>query len=68
MSFQAVEVHKPVLPVSRLVEAGHKVIFDKTNPHILLSAHEKVPMNCTGATYEINIWIPNPDFSRHHSR
>ena len=34
MSFQGVEVHKPVLAASRLFEAGHKVLFDKIDPHI----------------------------------
>ena len=29
MNFQVVKVHKPLLAVSRLVEAGHKVSFDK---------------------------------------
>ena len=34
MYFQVVEVHKPLLAVSRLVEAGHKVLFDAVDPHI----------------------------------
>ena len=29
MSFQVVTVHKPLLAVSRLVEDGHQVHFDK---------------------------------------
>ena len=32
MSFQVVELHKPFLAVSRLVEAGHKVLFNKVDP------------------------------------
>ena len=36
MTFQVVKVHKPLWAVSRLVEAGHKVHFDKDDPHILL--------------------------------
>ena len=35
MSFELVEVHEPLLAVSRLVEAGHKVLFDKVIPRIL---------------------------------
>ena len=36
MSFQAVNVHKPLLAVSRLIEAGHQVHFDKREPHVLI--------------------------------
>ena len=32
MSFQVVEVHKPLLAVSRLVDAGHRVVMDKADP------------------------------------
>ena len=64
MSFQVVEVHNPLLAVSRLIEAGHRVIFDKKDPRILLSNNEKVLMNCVGGTYEIEVWIKNPGFTR----
>ena len=64
MSFQVVKVHKPLLAVSRLVEAGHKVHFDKDGPRILLNGGEKVPMKCRDGTYEIDIWIRNPSFAR----
>ena len=38
MSFQVVEnVHKPLLAVSKLVEAGQEIIFSETNPRIVLS-------------------------------
>ena len=64
MSFQVVEVHKPLLAVSKLVSAGHKVVFDRNDPHIMLDNGEKVKMSCTGGTYEIDIWIRNPGFTR----
>ena len=41
MSFQVVEVHKPLLAVSRLVENGHNVKFNKDEPHILLSTGDQ---------------------------
>ena len=44
MSFQFVKLGKPLLAVSRLVEAGHNVRFDKEDPHILLSSGARVPM------------------------
>ena len=68
MSFQVVEVHKPLLAVSKLVECGHKVVFDKDEPHILMAGSlEKIPMTCVGGTYEIEVFIRNPGFTRPHS-
>ena len=68
MSFQVVEVHNPLLAVSRLVECGHKVIFDKEDPHILMAGSaEKIPMTCVGGTYEIEVFIRNPGFTWPHS-
>ena len=36
VSFQFVKAYRPLLSASRPVEAGHKVRFDKEDPHILL--------------------------------
>jgi hypothetical protein len=63
MSFQVVEVHKPLLAVSRLVENGHLVNFSKNDPHILLSTGVKVPMKCNLGTYEVEVWLLNPGFN-----
>ena len=63
MSFQVVEVHKPLLAVSRLVENGHQVNFSKDDPHILLSTGVKMPMRCNLGTYEVDVWIPKPGFT-----
>ena len=60
MSFQVVQVHKPLLAVSSLVKAGHDVIFKATDPHVILSSGEKISINCNGGTYEIEVWIENP--------
>ena len=60
MNFQVVEVHKPLLAVSRLVAAGHKVLFDELDPHILMSMGQKLKMTDNGGTYEVQIWIENP--------
>ena len=68
MNFQVVKVHKPLLAVSRLVEAGHKVLFDKEDPHISLAGGEKMPMTCHDGTYEVEIWIRNPGFARPSAR
>ena len=58
--FQVVKVHKPFLAASRLVAAGHEVQFAKENPHIILSAGQKLPMLCNVGIYEWEIWIENP--------
>ena len=64
MSFQVVEVHKPLLAVSKLIEFGHSVTMNKNDPHVLLSTGEKVAMRCSGGTYEVDVWIRNPGFTR----
>ena len=53
--FQVAEVHKPLLAVSRLMEAGHKANFDKEACYFLASTGEKIPMRCTGGTYEFEL-------------
>ena len=63
-SSQFVKAHEPLLAVSRLVEAGHKVHFDKDDPHIIFNGGEKVPMKCRDGTYKIDILIRNPLFAR----
>ena len=50
MSFQVVEVHKPLWVVSRLAEAGHHVILSKKDPHILMADKDKAHMNRRGGT------------------
>ena len=60
VSFQFVKVPKPILAVNRLVEASHKVHFDKDDPTHSLCGEEKVPMKCCDGTNEIDeieTWI-----------
>ena len=68
MSFQVVDVHKPLLAVSKLVAAGNKVIFDENDPQILLSSGEKMKMRCSGGTYEVDVWVGSPGFTRQTTR
>ena len=63
MSFQVVEVHKPLLAVSKLVEAGHSVHFDNGDPHIMLKSGVKLPMRCNLGTYEVDVWTLNLGFT-----
>ena len=64
ISFQVVRVHKPLLVLSRLVEAGHQVHFNKLEPNILFASREKVLMPCRDGIYEIEMWVCNQDFAR----
>ena len=68
MSLQVVDVHKPLLAVSKLVAAGNKVVFDDKDPHILLSSGEKMKMRCSGGTYEVDVWVRSPGFTRQTKR
>ena len=68
MSFQVVELHKPLWAVSRLAEAGHKALLDKIDSHILLSTGGKLGMTCSGGTNEIEIRIKSPRFIRQNLR
>ena len=68
ISFQVVDVHKPLLAVSKLVAAGKKVIFDENDPRILLSTGEKMKMICSGGAYEVDVWVRNPGFTRQTTR
>ena len=60
VSFQAAEVHKPVLAVSRSFAAGHKVHFDDVDPHILHMARQQFAMTSNGGMHEVETWIDNP--------
>ena len=74
MTFQVVEVHKPLLAVSRIVEAGNQVIFSLDDPHIQIKDGPKLPLKLVAGTYELELWIKNepgkPDegFSRQGPR
>ena len=67
--FQVVEhVHKPVLAVSSIVRQGHKVIFAEEDSHILSSSGGQIPVRYQNGTYELDIFVKNPGFTRPSSR
>ena len=59
MTFQVVEVHKPLLAVSRIVEAGNTVVFSKDDPHIQIKDGPRLPLKLVAGTYELELWIKN---------
>ena len=67
--FQVAEnVRKPLLPVSSIVRQGHKVIFAEEDSHILLSSGGQIPVRYQNGTYELDICVNNPGFTRQSSR
>ena len=68
VSFQLLEVHKFLWAASHLAEAGHTGILNKKHPHVFIADITKVPMNCGGGTYEIEIWIRTRLFFRKQHR
>ena len=61
MKWQVVDVHKPLLVVSQLVEAGHDVVFSPNGSHIQIKGGEKLPLRKTGGVYELEVWLKSPD-------
>ena len=69
IAFQVVEdVHKPLLAVSAITKQGHSVVFAEENSHILLSNGGKLAMRHVHGTYEIDIFVKNPGFTRQSGR
>ena len=67
--FQVVEdVHKPLLAVSSIIRQGHKVIFAEEDSHILLSSGGQIPVRYQNGTYELDMSVKNPGFTRQSSR
>ena len=65
IAFQVVEdIQKPLLAVSSIVAQGHKVVFALQDSEILLSSGVSIPMRHVNGTYEIDVWIKNPGFTR----
>ena len=62
MSVQIVDVHKPLLAVSKIVEVANALVFSKDDPHIQIDNGPKLPMKCVNGTYELEMWVKNdPD-------
>ena len=59
MHIQVVDVHKPLLAVSKIVEAGNSVIVSQDDPHIQIKDGPKLPLKLVGGTYELEMWVKN---------
>ena len=65
ISFQVVQgVQKPLLAVSSMVKLGHEVVFSEANPRIVLSSGQVVPMRAAHGTFELDVYVKKPGFTR----
>ena len=69
MKRQVVDVHKPLLAVSKLVEAGHEVVFKPDGGYIQIKGGDRLPLRKSGGVYELEVWLKSaepgePGFSR----
>ena len=53
-----------LLAVSSIVKQGYQVVFAEEDSHIALSNGVKIPMKHVNGTYELEIWVKNPGFTR----
>ena len=44
IAFQMVDVHKPLLSVSKIIEQSHKVVFSKEESYIELAGGDRLPL------------------------
>lgn len=58
VSFQVAPVHKTLLSVSKMVENGHRVVFDKDWSYIEdLATGEKTTLICKNGLYVLRAWV-----------
>ena len=62
---QVCEVNKALMSVSRMVQAGNKVVFSKSGSYVEdESTKEKIPLREQGGMYMLKLWIKNQPFQR----
>lgn len=65
VTLQVADVHKALLPVSKIVDNGHTVVFSLQGSYIQDGwTGEKMEMKRTGGTYVLNAWLKAADFHR----
>ena len=57
LDLQVTEVHKPLLSVAKMVDAGQRVVFDRQGAYIEdTKTGNRIPMERRGGIYEIRLW------------
>ena len=64
MAFRVVDVHKPLLSVSKITEWSHKVVFSKEEFYIELTCGERLPLQSRDGVFELEVLVRSPDFTR----
>ena len=64
LSAQVAEVNKALLSVSRIVQAGNRVVFDSDGSYIEhKTSGEWTPLEEKGGIFTLNMWIPREQSS-----
>ena len=62
---QVCEVNKALMSVSRMVQAGNKVVFSRSGSYVEDEAtRERIPLREQGGMYMLKLWIKNQSFQR----
>ena len=62
---QVCEVNKALMSVSRMVQAGNKVVFSKSGSYVEdESTKERIPLREQGGMYMLKLWVKNQSFQR----
>ena len=64
MAFQVVDVHKPLLSVSKITEQGHKVVFSEEESYIELAGGDRLLLQNRDGVFELEVLVRSPDFTR----
>ena len=63
---QVCEVNKALLSVSRMVQAGNKVVFSSSGSYVEdEGTGERIPLREQGGMYMLKLWVKNQTFQRH---
>ena len=62
---QVCEVNKALMSVSRMVQAGNKVVFSRSGSYVEDEAtRERIPLREQSGMYMLKLWIKNQSFQR----
>ena len=62
---QVCDVNKPLMSVSRMVQAGNTVVFSKSGSYVEdEETRERIPLREQGGMYMLKLWIKNQHFQR----
>ena len=56
-TWEVVDVRKPLISASRLLEKGHKLALDE-KPRIQCKSGDTIPLERTGSLFAVRLWIP----------